>query len=664
MSTQLTDTSTQENEAVGSQQRLLPFGRRGIATGLLLVPINVYLVLYMEIGLPAPMPGIGGPRLSSLSLFVNAIFFLLALVALDAVYARFRRASFFSREDLLIVYIMITASTAVITPSFLQVLVPMLTYPFRFATPENRWAETILPHLPGWATVRDPAAVAAFYQGHANLYTWSAVRPWVVPLMVWSAAALVIVWTMFCMAVLVRKQWIRSEKLGFPIVELAWHVTEPDRSLLKSRLMWIGFSISGFISLVNGLHILIPSLPYLNIRFFDVGQYLTDRPWSAAAPIWVCFFPFPIGLGFLLPTGLLGSYLFFFVVWKAVAVLGAVYGINDGGGAFPYLREQTIGGYFGVALFVLWMSRRHLKSALASALGRGDKTEAEHDSPMPSRWAALGLCAGLFLLGVFMHLLGLGTLVIIAVLGLHLLTVLAVTRIHAEFGAPHSGLYFNGPDAVLIQTFGSAAFARPELVGLGWLWWFSRSYVSLPMSHHLDGMKLADRSGTSQRSIAYAIAAGSVLGIAVGLWTYLHIAYSRGAAVGMSSSVMAYGREAFDARVGDWTTRASLPQTQSTHAMLWAIGITIFLYILKAQFVWWPIHPLGYPLAASTLSFWVVPFLIAWVAKNAVLRFGGLGAYRYALQFFLGLLIGDFIFGCMWPVFGYLTGAPHYNFFD
>lgn len=663
MSTRLTNTSIEQPEVVDARRRLLPLGRRGIVAGLLLVPINIYLVLYMEIGLPAPIAGVGGPRLSSLSLLVNAIIFVLVLVAISSLHARVRRAPLFSREDLLVVYVTITASTAVITPSFLQVLVPMLTYPFRFATPENGWAESILPHLPGWACVRDPAAVTAFYQGNTNLYTWNAIRPWLIPMAVWGGVMLLMIWTMFCMGVLLRRQWVRNEKLSFPIAELAWHVTEPDHSLFRSRLMWIGFSISAFVSLINGVHILIPSVPHLNIRFVDVGQYLMDSPWDAAAPLWVCFFPFCIGLGFLLPTGLLGSYLFFFIAWKVVAVLGAIYGINDGGGAFPYLREQTIGGYLGAALFVLWMSRRHLAFLIASVSGRG-KPESGPDGPMSSQRAALGLCVGLALLAVFMYVLGLAPWIIIAVLGLHLLTVLAVTRIHAEFGAPHSGLYFNGPDCVLIQTLGSAAFTRPELVGLGWLWWFSRSYVSLPMAHHLDGMKLADRSGTPQKHIAYAIALGSVLGVAVGLWTYLHIAYDRGASIGMSTSVMAYGREAFEARVGDWTTRASLPQTQSTHAMLWATCFTLFLYALKARFVWWPLHPLGYSLAASTLSFFVVPFLIAWVAKSAILRFGGLGAYRYGLQFFLGLLIGDFVVGCMWPIFGYVTDAPHYNFFD
>jgi hypothetical protein len=37
---------------------------------------------------------------------------------------------------------------------------------------------------------------------------------------------------------------MENEKLLFPIVELPMQMTEPGHRLLKSRLMWIGFSIA------------------------------------------------------------------------------------------------------------------------------------------------------------------------------------------------------------------------------------------------------------------------------------------------------------------------------------------------------------------------------------------------------------------------------------
>lgn len=54
--------------------------------------------------------------------------------------------------------------------------------------------------------------------------------------------------------------------------------------------------------------------------------------------------------------------------------------------------------------------------------------------------------------------------------------------------------------------------------------------------------------------------------------------------------------------------------------------------------------------------------LIAWAAKLAALKAGGLRTYRVALNFFLGLILGDFIMGCLWPVIRRLCGVSTYSF--
>jgi hypothetical protein len=51
------------------------------------------------------------------------------------------------------------------------------------------------------------------------------------------------------------------------------------------------------------------------------------------------------------------------------------------------------------------------------------------------------------------------------------------------------------------------------------------------------------------------------------------------------------------------------------------------------------------------------PGAIAWLAKVFTLRYGGLKAYRGALPFFLGLILGDFLAGGLWTLIGCLTGV-------
>ena len=57
-----------------------------------------------------------------------------------------------------------------------------------------------------------------------------------------------------------------------------------------------------------------------------------------------------------------------------------------------------------------------------------------------------------------------------------------------------------------------------------------------------------------------------------------------------------------------------------------------------------------------------LPMFIAWLAKFLVLRYGGMKLYRVAMDFFIGLLLGDFIIGCLWPVVGWILKVPTYSF--
>jgi hypothetical protein len=57
-----------------------------------------------------------------------------------------------------------------------------------------------------------------------------------------------------------------------------------------------------------------------------------------------------------------------------------------------------------------------------------------------------------------------------------------------------------------------------------------------------------------------------------------------------------------------------------------------------------------------------LPLFIAWMAKLAVLRYGGLRLYREVLPFFLGLILGDCTMGALWSLIGLAIGTPTYNF--
>ena len=77
------------------------------------------------------------------------------------------------------------------------------------------------------------------------------------------------------------------------------------------------------------------------------------------------------------------------------------------------------------------------------------------------------------------------------------------------------------------------------------------------------------------------------------------------------------------------------------------MGLLLFL---RQRFPWWPLHPIGYPIATTypISSYAWFALLLAWALKGLTLRYGGVRTYRLLLPFFLGLILGEFSTACMW----------------
>ena len=634
---------------------------RAIILGLVLVPVNIYFLMYMEVAGRAVTGSGAGPFPSTISLFANAIFFLIVLTLLNSLLER--RFSFaLERTELLVIYVMFTVSTAIVSIDFLDVLVPMMTYPFRFATPENKWAQNMLPYISPWVSVSDPDAVRGWYEGHTAFYDWHIIKPWLIPVAVWSGVIFVMLLVMFCINTIVRQQWIENERLQFPIVELPMQITEPGHRLFRSKLMWAGFSIAAAISIINGLHSLYPTVPTLTVKMWDIATFFPTRPWNAMGWTPISFYPYAIGLGFLLPVDMLFSCWFFYIMWRVIRILGSVYGAYDNAPNFPFMDQQALGGYYLIAVFAIWSGRKHLAKVFRVALA-GHKDPDEANGPMSYRTAVFGLFLGMAAIMWFFTVIGLSWWIAIVAIGLYFFLALAVAKMHAEFGPPAHDLHRMGPEVVLTEMFGTRSFGAADLTGLSWFWWFNRAYRSMPIAYQLDGMKIGQRTGTSQRYMAVAIAVASVAAVISGFWIYLYFGYQRGASAGMAGHVVYFGFEAFGQRQQAWIHNLTKPDIPATLAIGWGMAVTYFLYIMKLRVGWWPLHPLGFAISTSySIGTLWCPLFIAWAAKSLTFKFGGLKAYRTALDFFLGLLLGDFIMGCIWPMIGWIIKAPTYSF--
>jgi hypothetical protein len=234
---------------------------------------------------------------------VGAAAVLLALTLLNLLLRRARSRALLSAQEIAVVYIVVMVTSGIPSTGLLRYLLPLLTIPYYFATPGNRWEQTLWGHLPQWLGVSDPVSSSWFWEGmpSGQSVPWGS---WWLPLSRWSLLIAALWLLMLSLAALVRKQWADRERLAFPLVQFPLEVLRPSDetpglAYFRSKLVWVGGSAVFFVHLVNGLHQHFPAIPIIP-TFWDLGYYLPDRPWSAATPLYVGVFPSTIGFAYLL----------------------------------------------------------------------------------------------------------------------------------------------------------------------------------------------------------------------------------------------------------------------------------------------------------------------------------------------------------------------------
>jgi hypothetical protein len=625
-----------------------PVRFRAFALGLVLVPLNVYLILFAELRWYL--------ILTLNPLFVTPVFFLLVLVGLNAI-LRPRHPSLTLRPaELVVIYVMLVMSCTVATHDFIINLMALIGWPAYAANAQNAWESRLFPLLPKWMFPWDKELLTSAFTGRASLYRWDVLLMWLAPLAWWFLFILAIGWSMLCLNVLIRKAWVDDTRLSFPIVRLPLALTEePVRgSMLRSRALWIGFTAAMLLDLINGLHDWYPNLPH----FQTLARWLQfpTPPWNLTHPFVVTFYPFAIGLAFLVPLDVSFSCWFFYLFMKLQIVLGYQFGYGDVPD-FPYITEQAIGAWYAFGFYLLWVSRGHLKRVLRIALrSPGDR---QPDEPMSYRTALVGLVAGMAVFFGFWWAAGMSPVWCLVTLGTYFLLALSITRVRAEAGGQHT--VWDLEPMRLMRLFDSRSLGANNIAMAGishWYWRLNRSHV---MPSQLEALRLGQEHGMRLRGLVLPMMAAFALATAAGMWAVLDILHRHGAqgkCVGFPMWTIVETYNFIDTGVG--AGFRSEPGRWS------AVGLSATflgaLAWLRTRFTWWPLHPLGYCIGPGLLWLWC-PFFVAWLLKWLILRYGGLSTYRRALPFFLGLVLGDYTAGALWALVGLALDTPTYRIF-
>lgn len=629
---------------------------RSVSLGLLLAAALVAITPYNDYV-------VGNTYIAGNHFPMGGVAVLLLLSLCNLLLYRTRGRPLLSMGETAVVYIIIMVTSGIPSSGLLRYMVPCGTVPYYFATPGSQWEQLFWGHIPLWAAVSEPEAYTWFWEGLPER-TGVPWHPWIVMMSHWFVFFGGMWLTMISLSSLVRKQWVDRERLAFPLVQFPVDVlrgdeTGPSAPFFRNRLVWIGAGVVFLAHLANGLSRQFPNIPDVP-TFWTLDQSLPDRPWNAAVPLYIGIFFSAIGFGYLLPlevsAGFWGSVLFVKAEGIVLSAIGYEGDSAWGGTIAEITRHQQMGGLLVLAFVLCWLLRGTFADAFKKAFTRGKGVD-DSGEPTSYRAAVFGLVIGIAAMGAWLLAAGMTPPFMAIYLICFIAIFVVLARIVAEAGMLMVHLAFSPADYLLL--FGSTIALGPgNLTALTFVdCAFSFDLREFLMPSVLNGVRLAEQSGVRTRKLVPVMVAALLVCLLVAIPAFLITFYKPGAAqVGNVVELASHPRRFFG-QLQNWL---QVPERPSTHEYVsMAIGAAIVgaLSWMRLNFVWWPVHPLGFVMATSwsSLNLWFSLF-VGWFLKLLTIRYTGLRGYVRFRPLFMGVILGDVLGAVLWIIVGWFTG--------
>ncbi len=593
---------------------------------------------------------------------VSGFALLLVLLVAQGLLRRLAHREVLTRRQILLAYLMLGFASPLIGSYLVRAWLPHLVA-LAYWEPKRPELAGLGQYLPHWIGPTSAAAIRNYWEGShfAGATPWAE---WRKPLLMWSVFFGAVGVAMYSLMALFQRQWIRAERLTYPLLYLPLTLTDAsaghhERQVWRQWLFWAGIGVTLLFSAANVAHCVVPSVPAPGFSK-SMAPYFTVRPWTPFASLNLYYMIETIGFGYFIPLEVSFTVWFSYLAVKLFACAGIASGLERPG--FPFIHEQCSGAYFACAVAVLAGSRRHLAALWRAAWRLGEAEESE-------RVAWISLFAALAVMLWFMVLTGVPLVVAAAFWAVLLVFIVVYARIRAETGAP---LEFTYP-YWMPKTLVTWAFTPSGVVALGGMRapvsfglfsWLSRHHWAMSQAaYSADAFKIRETVGISRRVLAITVGLAIVVGVAASVWAHLDAYYE----VGTNLASGSLGRGEYRATVavdefnrtatelaGNWRR----PWERLTYA---GGGFVIagLLALLRSHVPGWPLHPLGFILATAygDHNTAIFPMFVAWAAKAMIQKAGGLKAYRKGVPFFIGLIAGHFFWaGVVWPIIAVAIG--------
>lgn len=628
---------------------------RSIILGSILAACHTCWLVYEETAL-----GHLGISFTTCMIVPSVIAILFIIMMWNSLMKRVFRPLMLAPAEMMVIFTMTTMSAVIAGFDLLQNLFPVLLWPRYFGTPMDGY-DKFFEYIPSWFLPQNDAVIREFFTGGRDFWQFFhpvIFRAWIVPMLFWGTFLFLLAFTMLCLGSVLRRQWVDREKLTFPIIELPLNMARENTvgSLMSNPLMLLGFGLTAAVMGMNCLSNLHPAVPGINLNVNNIGRTaFVTPPLSGMNPVFVSWWPYAIGLCYLIPLDISFSCWFFYVFIRLACAFGTAQGWREPNAGFspdqfPYFQNLTYGAWIGMFITVMWSARGQIVQVWKSAMNN-EKLPGEENEPMSYRTAFFGAVLGFCALVLITRISGVRPHVALVFFTIYFLAMVVMTRIYAQIAVPLFELAFLSTANVMTSFAGTQAMSRHDASVLTNFFWFNRTYRQHPMGHELESIAFADKLGQRTRPIVWILMVAVIIGIAVGMLTTLQIYYSRGAASAkVNGSQVGVGWEAWN-QLTRWTSNPQPPQASVITSMLLSMGIIFLLAVARNTWFGFPLHPIGYAFAVSYAMEYIWAVVLAtWLIKTLVVRYGGLNLYRKSLPFFFGMILGDAVVQFAWAM--------------
>ena len=487
------------------------------------------------------------------------------------------------------------------------------------------------------------------------------IADWLEPLSAWGALILLVLSGTLCINVIMRRKWLETERYSLPLTRIPLALIGADgENIWRNRVMWAGFGASLGWGLLRGWNFYNPAVPDTNVMV-ALQPYFGEGWGGMWDGVEFRVLALLVAVAVFIELNILLSIVVGFFLFRAIYWFGHVSAVNVNPG-FPFAQEQQVGAFLTYAVLILFFSRKYLWQVLWH--------RPAQDAPAASRelmsHRSAFLLLGLILLAsvLWAAWIGVSASGMLCFLIFLLLVGFVSAKLRAEAGLPF-GYFTPNNAAIILLLLGGITSFGPSMLLLALIanFFISVAGFFLIPGAQLELIELGRRFHIPARHIVATIFLGVMGGLILGGWVFLSNAYALGgdslrhtwAFQGKPWYFNEFNSQLVQA-TGEITGVA--PVEGGSDPSVWAYGFgaagTTVLVVLRQLFAGFWFHPIGFVLGPSHMTKFVWgSFLVAWVLRLIVVKFGGADSVKNRLQpFFVGVFAGAVCSMLWWGIYG------------